>query len=452
MDRIGKNAIFAGQRERACALQGRGLCRRREPPAGDVETWESDQPLGPDAPQVPTRLLMKALRGLIGVIAICLSAGFLTGCSHREARIPEAWNQTAAAHYLDWREGWWTTWPTAARDHGTFCISCHTALPYALSRPSLRSALSEKAPSPEERELIDDVQRRVRLWSVTAPYYREKTDESRGTEAILDALILASYDARNGKLNADTLSAFDHMWTVQQTTGGDKGAWSWLQFDNEPWEASDSEYYGASLAAVAVGTAPGNYSATPEIQNHLRLLREYLERDYTTQTPINQVALLWASEKLPGVLDSEEQRSIINEVLTKQRSDGGWCLSSLAGTWKRYDGTPLVLHSDGYATGFITYVLQEAGLSRDDLHVERGLSWLVHNQTWWGGHWSAYSLNIRRHNPFSGEARFMDDAATGYAVLALTQATQRTEAAAIQPLEPSPCRGPAGSLAASVCR
>ena len=45
------------------------------------------------------------------------------------------WNLQKAAAYLDQRADWWMNWPRAARDHETFCISCHTAVPYALSRP-----------------------------------------------------------------------------------------------------------------------------------------------------------------------------------------------------------------------------------------------------------------------------------------------------------------------------
>jgi squalene-hopene/tetraprenyl-beta-curcumene cyclase len=247
--------------------------------------------------------------------------------------------------------------------------------------------------------------------------------QSRGTEAVLNALILASNDAASGgHLSADTRSAFDHLWATQQTAGDTKGAWLWILFDNEPWEASDSPYYGAALAAVAVGTAPDNYRSAPEIQNNIALLRNYLVQNSAAQTPINRVNLLWASEKLPGLLDKQQQQSIIAEILSAQRADGGWCLSSLVGSWKREDGTPQVLKSDGYATGFITYVLQGAGMSSDDVHVKQGLSWLVQNQSWWSGRWSAYSLNRRRHDPFSNVSQFMDDAATAYAVLALTQA------------------------------
>ena len=43
----------------------------------------------------------------------------------------------AAAAYLDARAEAWSVWPNAQRDRGTFCISCHTTLPYALARPEL---------------------------------------------------------------------------------------------------------------------------------------------------------------------------------------------------------------------------------------------------------------------------------------------------------------------------
>ena len=53
---------------------------------------------------------------------------------------------------------------------------------------------------------------------------------------------------------------------AEATWSGDlKGAWAWLNFHNEPWEANGSPYFGASLAALAVGRAPGGYASSPEI-------------------------------------------------------------------------------------------------------------------------------------------------------------------------------------------
>ncbi len=327
-------------------------------------------------------------------------------------------------------------WPAAARSHGTFCISCHTAMPYLLARPALRQALGEESPSPNKRQTPGQRHKARTTFEGAVPFYGEesgvnKDAESRGTEAILNALILASNDSRNGKLGDDATTAFSHLWTLQRTAGDEKGAWPWLNFDNAPFEAGDSVYYGASLAAIAVGIAPENYRATPAIQLNLNLLRDYINRTSATQSLINQVVALWAASKLPGLMGREQQQSIINEVLGKQRPDGGWSLSSLAWTlrsssfrslaklWLVSEDSPLDVKSDGYATGLITFVFEQNRFPHSDSHLQRGLDWLAHNQSQTDGGWPGYSLN--HHRPH----HFMSDAATAYAVLALTGASPR---------------------------
>jgi squalene-hopene/tetraprenyl-beta-curcumene cyclase len=357
-----------------------------------------------------------------------------------ETPVGSAWDQKAAAAYLDQRVGWWMGWQRAARDHDTFCVSCHTAVPYAMSRPSLRAALGEQGLSANERKLLDNVTKRVRLWKEVAPFYTDadrgvyKSVESRGTESVLNALILASHDAsksngmdaQSGHLSDDTRAAFENMWAEQQTTGEQKGAWLWLRFKNEPWEADDSGFYGASLAAIAVGTAPENYRTKPEIQNNLKMLREYLNRESAAQTLSNRAVLLWASAKVPGLVEPERQKAIISELLSKQQPDGGWSLTSMAGDWKRHDGTPQEALSDGYATGLTTFALQEVGISRENPQLQRGLAWLTANQNRTEGFWLAYSLNNNEEHHISPDTvRFMKDAATAYAVLALSEPNTR---------------------------
>ena len=349
-----------------------------------------------------------------------------------ETKIASSWDPKAAAAYLDRRQSWWMEWPRAQRDHETFCVSCHTAVPYALSRSALRRALAEQAPSPNEQRLLDSVTKRVRLWKEVEPFYKDadrgpyKSVESRGTESVLNALILSSRDAQRGQLSNDAHMAFENMWAEQQIAGKQKGAWLWLRFNNEPWEANDSDYFGATLAAVAIGVAPGNYRATPEVQTNLKLLREYLNREFAVQTTINRVLLLWAAVKLPGLLELDRQQAIIAELLEKQQADGGWSLSSLSGDWKRMDGTPQETRSDGYATGLITFVLQGAGISPENAKLKLGLAWLTANQDKTEGSWAAYSLNKNKENHISSEtALFMNDAATSYAVLSLTAANRR---------------------------
>ena len=115
------------------------------------------------------------------------------------------WDARAAAAYLDKRADWWLHWPTAARDHETQCVSCHTALPYALARPALRMPLGEQSAAAPERLLYANVIKRVSLWNEVEPFYPDqtrglpKTSESRGTEAVMNALILATRDAPTGE-------------------------------------------------------------------------------------------------------------------------------------------------------------------------------------------------------------------------------------------------------------
>jgi squalene-hopene/tetraprenyl-beta-curcumene cyclase len=350
---------------------------------------------------------MKTLSFATALAALC----FVTSVS---AQAP---SPVAAAGYLDARMSWWMTWPSAARDHGTFCVSCHTAAPYALGRPALRSALGEQAPSPVERKFLDNVTKRVHMWKEVEPFYPDatrgvpKTAESRGTESIFNALILANYGSPDARM------AFDNMWAEQLKTGDAKGAWAWLQFHNSPWEG-DSQYYGATLAAIAVGTAPGNYRDTPEIQDGLKLLREYLQRECAPQILIDRVMLLWASAKIPGLLTPAQQKAIMDEALAKQQADGGFSLSAFVGGWARHDKTPLETKSDGYATGLVVYALEQTGMPRDQPQLKRGLTWLTQNQDKTEGRWLAYSLNKQR-DLASDVGKFMSDAATAYAVLAL---------------------------------
>jgi len=372
-------------------------------------------------------------------LALALAAGALVACSHTNTTVTnpaESWDRKAAAAYLDQREAAWMAWPRAARDHDTSCVSCHTAVPYSLSRPVLGGALAENADSDGERKLLDNVIKRVNLWNETDPYYSDKEyegnkrAESRGTEAVLNALILANHDSRSGQLNDVTRAAFRNMWGLQQNEGSAKGAWSWLQFGMEPWEAEDSQYYGAALAVIAVGSAPGNYQSSPEIQDQLTQLREYLNREYGSQSMLNRAVLLWASAKLPGLIDADRQRRIIHEIWDAQRSDGGWELAALAWPkdryvkslireWMRSDGTAQERHSDGYATGLMTFALRQSGIPSQDPRLQRAMSWLATHQNKADGSWPSVSLTKRR-DPSSNIGHFMNDAATAYAVLALS--------------------------------
>jgi squalene-hopene/tetraprenyl-beta-curcumene cyclase len=337
-----------------------------------------------------------------------------------------SWNPAKAAAYLDGRLTWWISWPTSARDHGTFCVSCHTAAPFSLGRAALRGALGESAASPNEQKVLDSVTKRVRMWHDVEPFYSDqtrglpKTAESRGTEAILNSLILVWRDVPTGRLSADARLALDNMLALQIKAPDMNGAWAWLQFHNAPFEG-DSQFYGNALAAIAIGSAPGNYQSEAEIQGGVKLLRAWLVKNMSDQTPLDRVVLLWASTKLNGLLNRDQQNKIIEDTLANQQEDGGFSMSQLVGAWKRQDGTPLDTASDGYATGLIAFALEQMETPRRTTPLKRALAWLRSHQIEADGRWPAVSLNKNRV-AHSDTGLFMSDAATAYAVLALTNA------------------------------
>jgi squalene-hopene/tetraprenyl-beta-curcumene cyclase len=363
------------------------------------------------------------------MVISCMTLG-AAGCSQTGSTPASSWDPKTAAAYLDRRMEWWMAWKGSSRDHGTFCVSCHTALPYALARPWLRTASAAQVPAVDERKLAEDVTQRVRLWNQTQPYYTDqkfgpdKSAQSRGTEAVLNALILACTDAGSGQLGGDARAALESMWRGQKTSGDDAGAWSWLDFELAPWEVASAQYYGAAMAALAAGTAPGDYQGLPEIQDNLRLLRDYLERNYAAQSLHNRLELLWASTRLRGLVAANRRASIIEAAVQAQNADGGWSASGLIAPSSE-PGLQRDPASDGYATGLVVLVLEQAGVPRNDTSLQRGLSWLEHHQSP-EGFWVATSLNKPR--ALSTPAGwFMRDAATAYAVMALSESPQHAK-------------------------
>ena len=362
--------------------------------------------------------------------ALLLPACFAAVVSAQPSVAPEPangaaqWNSKAAAAYLDGRIGWWMNWANAARDHQTFCVSCHTSGPYAVARPALHGALGETAPTPLEQRMFDNVVKRVRMWNEVQPFYPTKVDtdpktvESRGMESILNALILVRRDEPAGELSADAQLALTNMWEQQLKSGDAAGAFPWLQFHNSPFEG-DSQYYGAALAAVAVGSAPASYRESPDVRARLKRLEDYLARVEPSEILINRMTALWAAAKLPDLFTPERRKAIIDEAFSKQQPDGGLSLSAMVGGWKRKDNTPLDPRADGYATGLTVLALERNGMSGDP-HVKKAVDWLAANQQP-DGNWLAWSLNKQR-DPATDAAKFMGDAATAYAVLALTSA------------------------------
>jgi hypothetical protein len=300
------------------------------------------------------------------------------------------WNPRAAADYLDARQKEWFAWP-GANGAAKPCVSCHTGATYLLARPALRRVLGETQPTEYETGLLASLSARVdrRQPSDLFPKMTEPhLSEATGVESIFAAWFLR------------TPAAFDRMWALQRPDG----AWTWNSYDLDPWEEPESAYFGAALAALAVGN---EYAKRPEAVR----LRAYLEREFAAQPLHNRLTAVWAR-----VVPSAGRKAALEDAWSKQASDGGWTLDAL-GPWKRHEKAPPVSGSNAYATAFAAAMLEKAGVPASDARLSRALGWLKSHQDA-KGYWDAQSMN-HSHAPDSMPAGFMRDAATAYAVLAL---------------------------------
>jgi squalene-hopene/tetraprenyl-beta-curcumene cyclase len=276
------------------------------------------------------------------------------------------------------------------------CMTCHTNYAFLLSRP----AISADAPAHREvrkyaEELVTD------RWVKDKPRW--------DTEVVATATVLAFNDAATtGKLHPTTRSALDKMWTVQREDGG----WTWIKCDWPPMESDDD--YGVAFAAVGVGVAPEDYAETPAAKAGMEKLKAYLKAN-PPPTLHHRAMLLWAATypANANLITDEERKATIADLRALQHEDGGWSLPSL-GDWKRADGTPQdTATSDGYGTGFVTYILRRAGAPADDPQLTRSVAWLKSHQRE-SGRWFSRSLH-------KDSKHFITHAGTAFAVMALAE-------------------------------
>lgn len=311
------------------------------------------------------------------------------------------WSPKLAADYLDARQKEWSVWPAAKASTGT-CVSCHTGASYLLARPALRRVLRQEQPTEYETALLEGLRSRLGEQG-------SRSAASIGVESVMAALFVQSEPA------------FARMWSLQQRDGPGKGAWFWFNLKLDPWEMPESPFYGATLAAMAVGKAPAGYRERPEVREHIADLVAYVKRELPNQSLHNRLMLVWASAGLPEALPAQARESILAEVWRAQRADGGWAIEAL-GPWKKPPAPASLAASNSYPTAFIAFVLETAGISPADARLSRALDWLRSHQDRERGYWPSESMN-KVFEPDSMQAGFMRDAATSFAVLALLQRT-----------------------------
>ena len=309
--------------------------------------------------------------------------------NRRDEPLAEKFSVDAAAHFLDTAS---LDWLKRRR-----CFTCHTNYSYLLARP----VVSHKVKAHQQiRTALEDLVQKT--WPDEGPRW--------DAEVVMAATVLAHNDAATtGKLHAATGEALDRMWSVKRPDGG----FNWLKCGWPPMESDD--HYGATMAAIAVGVAPGDYAQTDKARRGLKKLQKYFG-DNPPPTAHHRAMLLWASTHTDGILTKKQQTKTVEELLSLQGKDGGWALAAL-GDWKRSDKKEQdKTTSDGYGTGFVVYVLRRADVSADDPRIEKAIVWLKKNQRQ-SGRWFTRSLNKDNHH-------FISHAGSAFALMALAECGQ----------------------------
>lgn len=303
-----------------------------------------------------------------------------------------AWDREQAVRFLEHRQAEWAAWKPAQNKAGS-CMSCHTGVPYLLARKAMGASV-------DGEPLVRATVQRMLAKPQAIPMGFDE-----GAEAVLNVWTLS---LSNGSAEART-KALRRLWDLQILTGPEKGSWSWVMAGLEPWDSPTANYFGAALAQQALR----EYAGVPKAR--IALLRGYLKSHAKGQPLHNRLA--WVA--FGDSSGAAERAAVLRELWDMQEADGGFRTEAM-GPWMERKDAPADRGSNAYATAWAAYTALEAGVGCTDARLRRALGWLERRQDRSTGAWQAVSMN-RVHEPGSIVAGFMTDAATGFAVAALSR-------------------------------
>tara|TARA_B100000676_G_scaffold313303_1_gene393203 strand:+ start:33353 stop:34483 length:1131 start_codon:yes stop_codon:yes gene_type:complete len=292
----------------------------------------------------------------------------------------ESFSLTAAKEYLAESSQAWT--------EKRNCVSCHTNGTFMQLAPSLGRLFTEQVESHRKFFLLESSKFQ------RAPASAIKTG-LKPTQLAYVASGLAAYDETKGQLSPETKATLDLMLTVQSEDGSYSNLDCWPPFES-------SSYHGATVAAMALATAPGYLSQVNEAQQkQIEVLQNYLQK---TKPPhdYGRLLLLQVGMKWKGLISDEIQQETIAMILKHQQKDGGWAMRTFATpeTWgggSRKDKLNAEPNkdapaSDGHQTGLAIMLLRESGTPADHPAIRAGIKWIKSNQRE-SGRWWTRSLN-----------------------------------------------------------
>ena len=290
------------------------------------------------------------------------------------------------------------------------CVTCHTNGFYLTAPPDLVTG----------RPDFERAQAQARAYAESWPDLAEVRSEQsflEDTYVVATAAFLSISELQTtGSLSDVAIESLNRAWALQDPDG------HWANWIVCNWPPFESDYhFGVLLMALAVGMAPETYRRSEPAREGMARLRRFLsvnEPQHTHQRGM----LLWVSRYVEDLITADQRDAWVDELRELQRDDGGWASGAL-GAWRQGDGVetqPWVqVESDGYGTGFVTFVLLEAGVPVTDSAITRGLRWLRDNQRE-RGYWWTQSLRNNLETP-----NFLTHTGTTFAIKALAAAKGR---------------------------
>lgn len=279
----------------------------------------------------------------------------------------------------------------------TGCVSCHHNSLTAMTIAAARSG----------SVAMDDQVARAQLASIASyiDVWRERALQGLGIPGDADTVsyILVGLAAEKHPPDPATDALARYLKSRQSPDGG----WR-LTAHRPPLESSAIQLAAASLRALRVYAPKARRN---EYEKAIERAKEWLKQAQAATTEDRAFQLLglrWAGE------DREILGSAASDLLSEQRTDGGW-------------GAIPTLASDAYATGQALVALKEAGaLAATDRAYQRGIDFLLSTQLE-DGSWYVRSRSIPFQPYFEsgfphGPDQWISAAATNWAAMALVAA------------------------------
>jgi squalene-hopene/tetraprenyl-beta-curcumene cyclase len=296
--------------------------------------------------------------------------------------------------------------------HG--CVTCHTNGHYLIAPASI---FRDRPSATAVRDFAEDW---IGSWDeIGLP----------DTEIVVapSAFLAINNMQMNGGLRPATLKALDAAWSLQSA----EGHWpNWVKCNWPPFEQDD--HYGVTLMTIAMGMAPESYTHAEPAQTGIARLLAYL-RSHEPEELHHRAMMLWAAKYYDGLITDAQRQQWVDELLALQKESGGWASGDL-GRWRQRapesgdisvldpelferDYPPVMIdpNGDGYGTGFVTYVLLQAGVPPSHPQIQKSIAWLKSNQQA-DGKWFTNSL---RNETWT--SNFLTHTGTTFALKALAE-------------------------------